>query len=334
MSGGAAFVTGGTGFIGGAVLRRLLADGRDVVALSRSDDDATRLANLGARAKSGDVLDDPDALAAGMQGCEVLFHMAGVNSLCLHDPAPLYRTNVLGSHNIVTAAYRAGVNRIVYTSSAAVVGEGNGETGVETSAHRGYFLSHYERSKYEAERAVLATAASAGIEVVCVNPSSVQGPGRIHGTARLLLDYANGKLKVALDTIMSVVDIADCVEGHVLAEGKGAAGARYILNGASLPVSRAIEMMSGLTGIEHRVRMIPPPAARALAITMEVGGLLRRRRPSMCREMMATLIHGHRYDGSKATRELGLVYTPLEDTILRTMRWYSDEGLISRPTTL
>lgn len=323
------FVTGGSGFVGGAVLRRLLQDGRPVTALARTGESASTLETLGADVVRGDVFAEPGDLALMMSGSDVVYHMAGLNQFCLTDPAPLFRVNVLGSHNVVVAAYKAGVRRLVHTSSAATIGEIRGTVGTERSPHRGYWLSNYERSKYEAESAVLKTALESGLEAVSVNPSSVQGPGRTSGTAKLLLAYANGKLRAAVDTTMSIVDIADCAEAHLLAEARGQPFERYLISGVSIPVSEAIEIMAKVTGIRTKTRMVPSFVARAAATLWEVAGVVGSQRPSLCREMMATLLHGHRYDGGRAERELGLTYSPIEDTMRRAMSWYREQGLVT-----
>jgi len=210
------FLTGGSGFIGGALLERLTGRGDTVVALARSDDAAAALQAKGAEVVRGDVLDE-DALAAGMAGCDLVFHVAGVNTLCPDDPAHLLHVNVRGNETAVRAAARAGAGRFVLTSSAATLGEAQGTVGSETSPHRGWYLSTYERSKHEGELAALAAARRAGLDLVAVNPSSVQGPGRTHGTGRILIGYLNGRLRVFLDTDVSLLDIDDCVEGHLLA---------------------------------------------------------------------------------------------------------------------
>src|SRR6266496_494701 len=188
MTNGSVLVTGGTGFLGRALVERLLGVGDHVKALARSDASTSELAVLGADAVRGDVL-DLEALAGAMRGCDVVYHAAGANAFCVRDPSPMFEVNVRGSQNVVRAAARAGVRRVVYTSSAATLGEASGTIGSEASPHRGWFLSDYERSKFEAERAVFATAREAGLDVVSVNPASVQGPGRATGSAKLLLDY-------------------------------------------------------------------------------------------------------------------------------------------------
>jgi dihydroflavonol-4-reductase len=324
------FVTGGTGFLGKAIVEELVREGRPVRALARSDAAAEALVSLGAEPARGDLLDRA-ALERGLAGCEVAYHVAGANAFCLPDPTPLYEANVTGSRTLVRAAAAVGVRRLVYTSSAATLGEARGEVGREDAVHRGWFLSDYERSKFEAEQAVLEASGETELEVVCVNPSSVQGPGRTGGTARLLLGYLNGTLRSAVDTRLSVVDIADCTRGHLLAEARGAPGERYVLCGASLTVREGLELFGRLTGLDEQPRFLPPRLAVLLAGGVEAVGRVRRRKPPLCREMVRTLLHGHTYDGSKATRELGLAYTPLEDTLRRTVAWYVEQGLVGRP---
>jgi dihydroflavonol-4-reductase len=134
-----------------------------------------------------------------------------------------------------------------------------------------------------------------------------------------------------VDTQVSVVDIQDCVEGHLLAAERGASGQRYVLNGATLPSLQALEIVSELSGVRDRVRMIPPPIARAAVAVAEAAYRLRGKTPSVCRARVRTILHGHRYDGSRATRELGLEYTPVADTFARTIEWAVAEGLVTRP---
>jgi dihydroflavonol-4-reductase len=324
------FVTGASGFIGGALTTRLLERGDHVVGLARSDAAAEKVAARGAEVARGDLLDE-DSVAAGMVGCESAYHVAGVNSHCPADPDMLLRVNVGGAESAVRAAARAGIGRMVYTSSAASLGEPAGTVGKEGCTHRGSYLSVYDRSKHEGERAVFAAAAATGVEVVAVNPSSVQGPPRRGGNGAIIIAYLNGKLPVFVDTQVSVVDIQDCVEGHLLAAERGGSGQRYVLNGATLHSLQALEIVSELSGVRDRVRMIPAPVARAAAAMVEAAYRLRGKTPSVCRARVRTILHGHRYDGSRATRELGLDYTPVADTFARTIEWAVAEGLVTRP---
>jgi dihydroflavonol-4-reductase len=163
-----------------------------------------------------------------------------------------------------------------------------------------------------------------------VNPASVQGPGRTRGTARLLLAYLNGRLMAVVDARMSLVDVADCADGHLLAEAAGKAGERYVLSGATLSVREALTLLARETGIDRRCWTLPPSVVLAAAGVAESVARPLARRPPLCREQVRTLLHGHMYDGSRATRELGLSYTPLEETIRRAVAWYRDEGMIAR----
>jgi dihydroflavonol-4-reductase len=320
-------ITGASGVVGGALLAHLRERGDEVVALARSDEAAAKSAKRGVEVARGDVLDE-EALAAALRGCELLYHVAGVNTLCPDDPVALFHTNVRGAETAVRAAARAGVRRVVLTSSAASLGEAHGTVGNEDSPHRGFYLSDYERSKREGEDAALAAGRATGVEVVSVNPSSVQGPGRAGGTGRILIAYLNGRLRAFVDTTMSIVDIDDCSQGHVLAAERGRPGERYVLNGATISSLEALELVSGLTGTRHKVRLLPAPVARAAAAAAELGFRAAGRHPPVCRAMVRTMLHGHRYDGSRATRELGLQYTPVRETLRRTIEWARAEGLV------
>jgi dihydroflavonol-4-reductase len=321
------FLTGGSGFVGGALGRALVERGDEVVALARSDTAAAALTGFGAAVARGDTLDE-DALAAGMAGCELVYHVAGINTMCPLDPDALMRVNVRGAEAAVRAAARAGVRRVVLTSSAAALGEVAGTVGSEASPHRGSYLSVYERSKHEGEQAAFAAAQRVGIELVAVDPSSVQGPGRAGGTGRILIAYLNGRLKAFVDTRISVVDVDDTVSGHVLAAERGVAGERYVLNGATLSSLEALEIVSELSGVRHKVRLLPPRVAIAAGALIEAGFRARHRKPPFCREMARTLLHGHHYDGSRAARELGVAYTPVRETFRRTIEWARAEGLV------
>ncbi len=326
MPGDPVLVTGGTGVVGRAIVKRLILAGREVRGLARSDRSAAALGELGARPVPGDVL-DPASLRKAMDGVGSVLHVAGVNAMCLRDPEPMYRVNVQGPTNVIEAAADAGVAMVVHTSSAAAIGEASGTVGREDSPHRGSYLSHYERSKRLAEHRVLDLAAGRGVRAVIVQPASVQGPGRSTGSARLLLHAVNGRLPVLVDTTISLVDVSDCAEGHLLAETRGVAGERYLLSGATLTTREALALVRGLCGRPERVVWLPRWAVVAAGASSETAARMVGRNPLVCREVVRTLMHGHRYDGSKAGRELGVRYTPIEETFRRTLAWYADRGL-------
>jgi dihydroflavonol-4-reductase len=320
-------VTGGSGVVGRALVSHLVASAGSVRALVRSDSAAATVANLGAVPVRGDLL-DYGSLAAGMEGCDVVYHVAGSNEMCLRDPSVLFRVNVDGSRNTLRAAGAAGVRRMIFTSSATSLGEVRGSVGDEWSPHRGWYLSQYERSKYEAEQALLSEETD--VELVVVNPSSVQGPGRATGTGKLFLDLINGKIPAVVDSRFSIVDIEDCAQGHILAERNGVAGERYVLSGFTFSTSQAVQLLEQLTGLEFHLPALPGALVTGGAAVAELGYRLIGRRPRFCREMMRVMSFGHAYDGSRATRDLGLEYTPAEITLRKTIEWFAGEGLITK----
>ena len=316
-------VTGGTGVVGRAVVQRLIDTGRTVRALARSDASAGTLASLGAAPERGDVL-DRQALGTAMAGCEVVFHIAGKVEFCSANPAEMMRVNVDGTRTVLEAAEAAGVRRVVHTSSAVTLGERPGEVGAEATHHRGRFLSRYEESKVEAER--LALGWTGDVEVVAVNPSSVQGPGRSTGTGRIFLDAVNGRLPAVVDTVFSVVDVDDCAEGHLLAEQRGEPGERYVLSGFTIGVREALGLLGDLTGRPTRVPVIPAWVLRPLGPVADLLGRFVDAVP-VCAESLRQMRAGARYDGSRATRDLGLEYRAPRDTFVRMLEWFRAEGL-------
>lgn len=338
-------VTGATGFIGGLLTARLLGDGRRVRALSRRPVDEQTLKHMvwgprpprdageeTARQTRLEIvhghLGDAEALARAADGCEVVYHVAGVNMMCLRNPAPMYEANVEGTRRILEACRAAGVRRVVLTSSASTLG-GDGQTVMDERAPPPVDLdSHYARSKQLGERLALEFR---GVEVVAVNPSSVQGPGRRGGTARILISYLNGRLPFVISTRFGLCYTEDCIEGHLLAEVKGVPGQRYVLNTATLTTSETINLIGGMTGLTERPRILPVSVMMPIATAEELIARARGKHPPLCRETVRTIARPHLYDGRRAERELGLAYTPLEDALAACVRWYVEAGLVRRP---
>lgn len=322
-----AFLTGGSGLVGGHLVKRLVASGVHVSALVRSDAAGRVVTAHGAEPTHGDLF-DIDGLARSMRGADVVFHVAGVNDTCPRDVPAMDRVNVGGTRAVIAAAASAGVERVVYTSSAAAIGERIGTVGTEETVHCGEYPSPYARSKYLAEIGAFDEATKWGIDLVVVNPSSVQGPGRSTGSAEILLRVLNTRRPMLIDTTLSIVDIEDCTTGHIGAALHGRAGERYLLSGASISVADALDIASGITGREITPRWIPERIVRVVGVP--AAGVVSLIRPSLgiCPALIRTLLHGHRFDGSKAERDLGIVYHPIEDTFRRTIDWFKAEGLL------
>lgn len=241
--------------------------------------------------------------------------------MCARDPGWMYEVNVHGTRLVAEAARET---RLIHTSSAATLGEAEGEIGDERTVPSGEWNSHYARSKAMAEAAVLGLADRQ--DVVVVNPSSVQGPGRASGTAKMLLALMAGRLKTLVETRISIVDIDDCARGHVLAAARGRSGNRYVLNSFSMAMSEAVGLIEEVVGHRIGVRYVPRAVAKVAGTI--VGGVFKiiGREAPVCAESVRTILHGHVYDGSRATRELGLSYTPADVTIRRLREWAQEEG--------
>ena len=320
------FVTGGSGFVGGDLIRVLVRRGVEVRALVRSAPAEEKVTALGAEAVAAGLF-DRRGLRAAMTGCETVFHVAGVNTMCPADPGAMYDVNVNGPRAIVAAAAAAHVDRVVSTSSAAAIGELRGSVANGMTAHSRRYLSHYARSKHLGEVAFFEEARRLGIEGVAVNPSSVQGPGRVGGSARIFLYALRSRRPVALDTVLSIVDVDDVSRGHILAAERGVPGRRYLLNGATMTVRGAFAMLEQASDRRIHPILLPSWAGRLVAPFTWLAGSSSSDRP-FCAEMLRTLLHGHRFDGEPAARELGFAYTPALETLTRTIDWYRAEGLL------
>ncbi|MGI9529325.1 MAG: NAD-dependent epimerase/dehydratase family protein [Acidimicrobiia bacterium] len=321
-------ITGASGLVGGDLLKTLVDRGESCRAIVRSEASAQTVASLGATPVVADLFDH-DAMRDALWGAEVLYHVAGVNETCARDSSAMDSVNIDATRSVIRAAAAGGVGRIVYTSSAAAIGENQGIVANEDIVNNGEYLSPYARSKHPAEIAAFEEASEVGIDLVAVNPSSVQGPGRSGGSAKILLYVLRSRRPVLTDSFLSIVDIGDCTAGHIAAADRGRAGERYLLSGAALSVRDAVDLAQRVSGAsinprwvsEGVVRMVSRPASRFVNLVKPDAGL--------CPALIDTLLHGHRFDGSRAERDLGVVYTPISDTFTRTIEWFRSEALIS-----
>ena len=316
-------VTGGTGVVGTPVVRYLVEAGREVRGLARSRASAELLAGMGAVPVRGDI-GAPDSLPSAVEGVEVVYHIAGRVSFCPSMPERLYEVNVEGTRNVVRAARQAGVRRLVHTSSVVALGEEPGTIGSEATRHRGYYLSHYGRSKHQGEMVALSEAGD--MEVVVVNPSSVQGAGRATGSGGLLLMAVNGQFRYLVDTPISMVDTDDCARGHIAAEERGVPGERYVLSGFTVSLRQAVGLMGDLTGRSYPIRFIPRRLLAPLGPAADFAGRFVSSVP-ICRETLALMRFGASYDGSRATSELGVEYRSARETFFRALESFRALGL-------
>ena len=319
------FLTGSTGILGKPLLKKLVNEGHTVYALSRNKIHDDFLNSNNAKVINGDLISDEIYEQLREKSIEAIFHVAGVNKKCQKDPSSMFRTNIEGTKQMLELGNRLNIEKFVYTSSAVTLGEQKGSIGNENSIHRGTFLSDYEESKYLAEE--VAFAFNKEFEFVSINPSSVQGPGRISGTAKLLISTLNKKFPPLIKSSVSVVDIDDCTEGHYLGLIKGRNNERYVLNSFRLDVDTLIENLRSITSWNGSPIYISKQLLVGLGPLFDIFGKFTSLGGVICGETIRVLTHGHLYDGQKAQKELGLNYTPIEDFISKTIAWLNSEKL-------
>ncbi len=234
-------VTGASGFVGAAIVRRLLAAGHDVRALLRVGSPTDNIRGLEVETVAGDLLDHA-SLTRAIRGCDALFHCAADYRIWVRDPERMFRINVDGTRALMLAALEAGVRRVVYTSSVATLATATADRlGDETrSATPKDCIGPYKRSKTLAEAEVAKLVAERDLPVVIVNPSTPVGPNDIKPTptGRILIEAAAGRMPAFVDTGLNVVHVDDVADGHLLALDKGRPGERYILGGENMRLSR------------------------------------------------------------------------------------------------
>ena len=224
-----ALVTGGTGFVGGALVRTLVAGGAQVRVLARPTSQTKELETLGVEIARGDILVRA-SIEAALEGCDALFHAAALYDLWGLSEAELLATETEGIRNAMEASLAVGVAKVVYTSTAVCIGEAKGQVATETTAHRGYFLSRYEKAKRAAEQVAFAYV-DKGVPLICVQPAAIYGPGDRKPTGRFIINLLNGRVPALFSGWVSLVYIDDAARGHVLAAENGRVGERYILAG-------------------------------------------------------------------------------------------------------
>jgi dihydroflavonol-4-reductase len=311
-------VTGATGFIGSHVARLLAERGDEVVlAVEKNSPDAA-IAGLDLKRVRCDVLDRRSVRRA-LAGAERVFHCAGVTWARPGDAERVFEVNVEGTKLVMSECLRAGVERVVYTSSAAVVGPAQpGKTADETQLFTAGRLGiPYVNSVHEAEVEAMRVAAH-GLPLVCVNPGVCFGAGdHLLASTRLVRSFLLGRIPVYTDGAASVVDVRDVAEAHLLADERGQVGERYILSGRNFTFERLFADLGRLSGIDPPVRL-PARAAQAAASVLGVGG---RGWPLTPLEVRAAS-QWWTYRSNKAARELGWKARPHEETLEATVSWH------------
>lgn len=325
-----ALVTGATGFVGSAVARRLVQEGWQVRVLARKGSDRRNLDGHPFQVMEGD-LGEESSLAPALEGCDALFHVAADYRLGALDPRPLYKTNVDGTRSILEAAKRAGLSRVVYTSSVATVGiPRDGSPGTEaTAVTLSDMIGHYKRSKFLGEQ-VAREAAGQGLDVVIVNPSTPIGPGDVKPTptGQMVIDAAAGRMPAYVDTGLNIVHVDDVAAGHVLAYHRGRSGERYILGGKDMTLREILVEIARITGGRPPRIRLPTAVVFPIACLAEVAARITRRPGRITVEGIRMARKRMFFSSEKAERELGYRWRPPVEALQDAITWLREQGVL------
>jgi dihydroflavonol-4-reductase len=323
-------VTGASGFIGSAVVRRLLARKRRVRCYVEPGAKLDNLHGLDVEIVTGDV-NDRDAIGRALEGCDALYHLAAIYAIWMPDPSLIYRVNVEGTKTVLWAAYKAKLKRVVYTSSIAAVGKGPNGTPVDEthqfSRQDWDDGNAYIRSKWLSELDALRFARE-GLPLVVVNPAFPFGERDTAPTptGAFVITALKKQVPGYVDSGFTVIDVDDLAEGHVLAEEKGRVGERYILGNHNVTMEDFYGVVGKVAGVKIPHRKIPAAVAESMGWMMEKVADVRKKRPLATFKATRYAARTHFFDNGKARRELGLPVTPLEVTIEKSVRWFRTHG--------
>jgi nucleoside-diphosphate-sugar epimerase len=318
------FLTGGSGFIGGHLVRELRAAGCAVRALSRRPESDALLRSLGAEPLRG-TLADPAALRAALTGCEAVFHAAADLCLWRAGAAAQFATNVTGTQNLLHAAEAAGVGAFVHTSSVSAWGHLTPGVIDEAVPQRGgaSWIS-YERSKYLGEQAVRASA----LPWIVVNPAHVLGPGDRHNWSRLIVMIHRGQLPGIPPGTGSFADVRQVARAQVRAWQQQRFGQAYVLGGEEVSFAEFAQRVGASLGKPTPKRAMPPWALMAYARALDVWSRLSGKEPPVTPEGAALTSHHLHVDSAKARHDLGYTETPLDALLSETLVWMRAEGML------
>lgn len=331
------FLTGGTGYLGGNVARRLLSRGHEVRALARKGSPAEGLrGKKGVTLVEGDLA-EPEGFAAALRGCDALYHVGAVVKEWVKDWSIFDRVNVDAPPRLFLLARDAGVRKIVYTSSFFAIGpsdRGPGCVADETTTHEpGHYHNAYERTKALALPRVAGTVRQ-GAPVVTVCPGMIYGPGEVtegNFVVNLLLDVGKGKLPGLPgdgSKMWSYVHVDDVVSGHLLAMEKGRVGESYILGGENVPLRNLFLEYEKLTGVRAPRRRLPFLLLKSVAACEQALALFGRR-PNLTIGKVGINEHHWAYSSAKAERELGYRFRPFAQGLAELVAWMRERGLVA-----
>jgi dihydroflavonol-4-reductase len=332
---GPVLVTGASGFVGSAVAATFRAAGHPVRVLVRASSPRN---NIDPRDEVmvGDLL-DRGSVAAALNGVRYLVHAAADYRLWAPSPDDIHRANVEGTRHVMEEALRAGVERIVYTSSVATFDLRGGGIADETRAlPAAAAVGAYKRSKVVAEQLVVDMAARNALPVVIVNPSTPIGPRDVRPTptGRIIIEAAAGRMPAFVDTGLNFVHVDDVAAGHLAALRSGRIGERYILGGENVTLRQLLIDIGALTGRRARPLRLPRHVVYPIAYGAELIARATGREPFATVDGLRMARYTMHFDDAKARRELGYTSRPYREGLAEAIEWFIAAGYMARPRTI
>jgi dihydroflavonol-4-reductase len=332
---GAVLVTGASGFVGSAIAAAFRRAGHPVRVLVRG---SSPRVNIDPRDEVvvGDLLDRA-SVAAGVAGARYLVHAAADYRLWAPSPDDLLRANVDGSRIVMEEALRAGIERVVYTSSVATFDLRGGGAADETRRlPPDQAIGAYKRSKVLAENLVADMIARDGLPAVIVNPSTPIGPRDVRPTptGRIIIEAASGRMPAFIETGLNFVHVDDVAAGHVAALNRGRIGERYILGGENVTLRQMLLDIAAIVGRRTRPLRLPRRAVYPFAFGAEIWARATGRAPFATLDGLRMARYTMHFDDAKARRELGYTTRPYREGLAEAIEWFVQAGYMRRPPTM
>lgn len=325
-------ITGGSGFVGSAVVRKLIFRGHDVRVLVRHSSPLGNLEGLDVELAFGDLI-EPQSVQQAMTGCEAVIHVAADYRIWVPQADKMFRANVDGTQNVLDGAIAAGIRRLVYTSSVATLGLPKGECAAneDTPVETTDLIGPYKTSKYVADKLVTKSAGGSAMEIVIVHPSTPIGPRDIRPTptGKIVIEAASGRMPAFVDTGLNIVHVDDVAEGHALALERGLPGRRYILGGENMTLAEILRAIAEIVHQKAPKVRIPHGAVMPIAAIAEAWGHLTGKEPFVTRDGVKLARKRMFYSSDRAVCELGYRPRPAREALGDAIDWFKQHGYVA-----
>ncbi len=326
-----ALVTGGAGFLGSSIVRELLGREAQVRVLALPNEPLDNLEGTAVDVLRGNVLSPKDAMAA-CEGMDVVYHCAAIYKDYMADPSPMYQVNMRGTFNVLEAARRSGVGKVVYTASVVALGRPEqGALADENTPYEAWNLNfHYSRTKHLSMLTALDFA-NWGLDVRVVCPALVLGRGDLTPTpsGKLIINICSGRAPAYTPGGFCYVDVRDAARVHVLAAERGKAGQVYVASGHNLDNEEFAKAVIAASGRKlPKPHWVPGFVAQAALSGINFATTRAGKEPEVTREYMSYALKPGFFSTAKATRELGASFRPFSETLTDAIAYFSGRGML------